>query len=147
MIVTMRDWANLYPVCLFAIFMIAFCLSKKTGKRQFLLQTLGALFIVIILAHLNRWFHIWPSHKLFPSAHMSFCLGVSVSLGMLRPWTLAITLPLLVPFGALILSQHYHSLFDLLGAIPLVLVVYGLVHWNWIRRAPSPPLDSGEDKP
>ena len=60
---------------------------------------------------------------------------------MLRPWTLAISLPLLVPFGIGLVWAHFHVALDVLGAIPLVLIVYGIIHTFWklpsdIQRSP-----------
>jgi hypothetical protein len=70
-----------------------------------------------------------------------------LSLGMLRPWTLAITLPLLVPLGAALVSYHFHSIWDVLGSIPLVLGVYLVVHKLWQLPTASPPLDRAPISP
>ena len=136
-----------YPHIMAVVFLAVFFSMKVPARWRFFLRALVALVIAIILAHLDRWFHLWPSHPLFPSGHMTFCLGVSLSLGMLLPWTLAITLPLLVPFGMGLIGEHYHSLGDVLGAIPLVLVVYGIVHGLWRISPVSPPLDMAADSP
>jgi hypothetical protein len=36
---------------------------------------------------------------------------------------------------------HFHNVGDVLGAVPLVLVVYGTVHRFWPMSPASPPLD------
>jgi len=125
-----------YPYVIAVVFLIVFFITKIPSKKLFFLRALTALVIAIGFAHLNRSFHLYPPHLLFPSGHMTFCLGISISLAMLRPWTLAITLPLLIPFGLGLVDMHFHTPFDVLGAIPLVAVVYGSIHWFW--RMPPP---------
>jgi hypothetical protein len=131
-----------YPHFMAVVFLLVFFATPVPHKSQFFWRALLALVIATFLAHVNRIFLIVPEYRLFPSGHMTFCLGVALSLGMLRPWTLAITLPLLVPFGAVLVAYGFHSIWDVLGAIPLVLVVYGAVHKLW-PLPPAPPLDRG----
>jgi len=142
-----RFFLDYYPYLMAVVFLTVFFGVRMPAKGFFFLRALTALVIAIVLAHLNRWFLFDPRHVFFPSGHMTFCLGISISLGMLRPWTLAITLPLLIPFGRGLVTMHYHSTFDVLGAIPLVLVVYGIIHWLWRLPLASPPLDMGSDSP
>jgi hypothetical protein len=130
-----------YPLTMALAFLACFFSTHLPAKGRFLLRALVALVLAIVLAHLNRVFDFWPAHRLFASGHMTFCLGVTLSLGMLRPWTLAITLPLLVPFGVALVALHFHNVWDVLGAIPLVLGVYGIVHGFWNVPPASPPLD------
>ena len=120
-----------YPYAIALVFLLFLFWVRMPNKFQFFLRALTALVIAVVLAHLNRWTHFYPAHLFFPSGHITFCLGVSISLAMIRPWTLAITLPLAVFMGKGLLSVQAHSLGDVLGAIPLVLVVYGIVHWLW----------------
>ncbi len=131
-----------YPHVMALVFLACLLSTNVPAKGRFLLRALVALLIAIVLAHVNRVFDLWPAHRLFASGHMTFCFGVALSLGMLRPWTLAITLPLLVPFGVALVAFHFHNVWDVLGAIPLVLGVYGIVHGLWIVSPASPPLDS-----
>jgi len=133
---------DVYPFALMLVFLACLFAARLPGKGRFVLRAMGALLVAVFLAHLNRWFLFWPEHRLFPSGHMTFCLGISLSIAQLWPWTLAITLPILVPFGMALVSLHYHTPGDVLGAIPLVLVVYGLARWFWPMPPPSPPLDS-----
>jgi len=120
-----------YPYIIAVVFLVVLFWVQKPHKLTFFLRALTALIIAILLAHLNRWTHLYPAHLYFPSGHITFCFGVSLSLGMLRRWTLVITLPLLVVMGRGLIMVQAHSLADVLGAIPLVLVVYGIVHWLW----------------
>lgn len=126
-----------YPYIIAIVFCVMLGASKGPAKIQFFLRALVAVGIAVALAHVNRWFRLDPEHLLFPSGHMTFCLGVSISLGMLAPWTLAISLPLLIPMGFGLVEQHYHTTGDVLGAFPLVAIVYGTIHWFW--RVPSAP--------
>ena len=130
-----------YPHVMALVFLACFFSTHVPAKGRFFLRALVALVLAIVLAHANRWFDLWPAHRLFASGHMTFCLGVSLSLGTLRPWTLAITLPLLVPFGVALVALHFHSVWDVLGAVLLVLGVYGIIHRFWSLSPASPPLD------
>jgi membrane-associated phospholipid phosphatase len=130
-----------YPFFMAAVFVGAVILAKVPGKGRLFSRAAVALTIALLLAHANRVFYFWPAHPWFVSGHMTTCFGLALSLGSLRPWTLAITLPLLVPFGIGLVACHFHTPMDVLGAFPLVLVVYGLVHWSW-PSPPTPPLDS-----
>lgn len=130
-----------YPFALALVFVASFFLVEIPAKGAFFLRALVALVIATFLAHVNRIFHIYPAHLYFPSGHTTFCLGVSVSLGMLRPWTLAVTLPLVVLLGVSMVALQLHTVWDILGAIPLVLVVYGIVQKSWRVSPASPPLD------
>ncbi len=133
-------FTDTYPPAILLVFLAYVLLSKIPRKGAFLARALVALVIAVFLAHVNRIFGLWPAHLLFPSGHTTFCLGVAFSLALLRPWTLLITLPLIVLLGFSMVTLHYHSTFDILGAVPLALVVYGTIHWLWPLAA-SPPLD------
>jgi len=132
-----------YPLVM-ALAFLACIFSTETdipAKRRIIFRALVALVIALLLAHLNRLFDFWPVHRYFASGHMTFAFGMALSLGMLRPWTLAITLPLLIPFGAALVTLHFHTLADVLGAILIVLCVYGIVDRVWRMSPVSPPLD------
>jgi len=120
-----------YPFAIALVFLGSLYAMDVPRKGAFFARAMLALVIAVILAHVNRIFHLWPAHLLFPSGHTTFCFGLALSLGMLRPWTLVITLPLVAVLGVSMVSLHYHTTFDILGAIPLVLIVYGIVHGLW----------------
>jgi hypothetical protein len=105
-----------YPHFMAVVFLIFFLSIDYRNKGSFIWRALLALTVATFLAHVNRIFHIWPAYLLFPSGHMTFCLGVSISLGMLRRWTLAFSLPLLIPFGAVLVIGHFRGLLDLAAA-------------------------------
>jgi hypothetical protein len=130
-----------YPLVMALVFLAGLFSTNVPAKGRFFFRALVALVIAIVLAHTNRWLDLWPAHRYFASGHMTFSLGAALSLGMLRPWTLAITLPLLVPFGMALVALHFHNVWDVLGAIPLVLGVYGIVHRFWSVSPASAPLD------
>jgi len=135
------------PHVMAAIFLGFLLATDIPGKGRFFLRALLALVIATFLAHVNRIFHLDPAHLYFPSGHMTFCLGVALSLGMLRPWTLAITLPFLVLFGAALIVYHCHAVVDVLAAVPLVFCVYGIVHIFWPLPPTMPPLDRATVSP
>lgn len=129
------------PHVMAVIFLVFLFATDVPAKGRFFLRALVALLIVTFLAHVNRIFHLYPAYLYFPSGHMTFCLGVSLSLAMLRPWTIALTLPFLVLFGVALVTYRCHTVGDVLGAIPLVLGVYFIVHRFWKMPAALPPLD------
>jgi len=131
---------NLYPLFLTMVCLI-FIKSMDFIEKRFVLRSVVALAIAVALAHVNRWLALWPEYLYFPSGHMTFCLGVSLLLGQLRRWTLAVTLPLLVPFGVALVDLRFHSELDVMGAFPLVVVVFGLVHYFWRLPPVVAPLD------
>jgi hypothetical protein len=124
-----------YPFAIALVFMGTLFAMKVPDKGAFWGRAMVSLVIATFLAHVNRIFHLWPAHLLFPSGHTTFCLGLSLSLAMLRPKTLYITLPLLAVLAVSMVYKRYHTPLDIAGAIPLVLAVYGLIHWLW--RLPS----------
>ena len=111
-------------------------------KRRFVFRTIVAIGIAVLLAHANRLLGLVPAYLDFPSGHMTLCLCLAASLLLLRPWTLVITLPLLAAMGVALVHYHFHSTVDVLGAVPLVLMIYALAFHNW-TAAGFRPLDSG----
>jgi hypothetical protein len=135
------------PHIMAVIFLAFLFATKLPAKAQFFLRALVSLVIATFLAHVNRIFDLYPAHLYFPSGHMTFCLGVSLSLGILRPWTLAITLPFLIFFGVELVVYNCHTVWDVLGAVPLVLGVYGIVHAVWRMPPATRPLDRAAISP
>ena len=130
-----------YPITITLVFLGTLFALKVPDKGAFWGRAMLSLVLATFLAHVNRIFHLWPAHLLFPSGHTTLCFGLSLSLAMLRPWTLYITLPLIVVLGISMVYKHYHTTFDILGAIPLVLEVYGAIHLAWRLPSDSPLLD------
>jgi membrane-associated phospholipid phosphatase len=137
-----------YPQLLAVAFLVTYLRADMPAKNLFLLRALTALVIATFLAHVNRIFGLWPEHLLFPSGHTTFCAGLSWSLAMLRPWTVLLTVPLLIALAVSLVILHDHTTLDIFGAIPLVLIVYGFIHACWrLPRASMPPLDSAAVSP
>jgi membrane-associated phospholipid phosphatase len=138
-------WATYYYPHALALAYLAFLFLFGTSipdKGAAFLRAAIALAIASFLAHVNLLLDFWPTHRHFPSGHMTFSLGLSYSLGLIRPWTLAMTIPLVVLLGVLLVVLGFHSTFDVLGAIPLVLAVYAVVYGYGRRKSGIPPLDS-----
>jgi hypothetical protein len=136
-----------YPLAIALVFLGCLFTIRMPAKGSFFARSMLALIIAVFLAHVNRIFYLWPAHLLFPSGHTTFCFGLALSLGMLRPWTLVITLPLVVVLAVSMVTLRYHTTFDILGAIPLVLGVYGVIHWLWPVSMESPRLDRARVSP
>jgi membrane-associated phospholipid phosphatase len=125
-----------YPHFLMLAFLAVLSRSPLRSKGSFFLHAMVPLVLATVLVHLNRWFEIWPAHRYFASGHMTFCLGITFSMARLRPWSLAITLPLLALEGIGLVAFHFHTLSDVLGAILIVPAVYWLVERSWpLERA------------
>jgi hypothetical protein len=130
-----------FPAVMVAAFFICVAAWSIPGKRRFVVHAIIAAAIAVLISHLNRIFGWYPSHLYFPSGHMTLSLSVATSLALVRPWTLVLTLPILVLFGVELVAHRFHTTSDVLGAIPVVLVVYALVFAAG-RWPGSRPLDS-----
>ncbi len=128
------------PHVMAAIVLVALVFTPVPSKPRFFVREVLALAVACFIAHINREFELWPAYRYFASGHMSFCLGASLSLGLLRPFTLLITLPLLIPYGSALVLLGFHRAIDVMGAIPIVLLVYALVRRWW--RIPFTPIPS-----
>ncbi len=120
-----------YPHVMALAYLCFLFASDSPVKWRFFLRNLVPLFIAVLLAHADRLFHLWPAHLYFASGHMTFALSMALSLGLLRPSTLWVTLPLLIPYVAALVILHFHDLGDVIGAIVIVLGVYGSLERGW----------------
>jgi len=136
------------PHAMAVVFILFLALINEPFKVHQFLRASLALSLATVLAHLDRWFDLWPGHPYFASGHMTFVTGVAASLGVLRLWTIFITLPLLVPYGIFLVDLGFHCALDVVGAIPIVLLVYILVYQYWAIRPPiAAPLDMAPESP
>ena len=127
-----------YPLVIALVFVIAVIATPVPSKGLFVARAATALVIAVLLAHLNRMTGFWQAHLIFPSGHTTFCAGLTWSLAMLRPWTLFFTIPLLIAMGVELVLLGFHCVFDIWGAFPLVIVIYGMIHACW--RLPGDPM-------
>jgi membrane-associated phospholipid phosphatase len=125
------DLTFYFPMVMALGFLAGLYTTPIPAKGCFLLRIVVAMLIALLLAHMNRMFELWPAHRYFASGHMTFALGMAIALGMLRPWTLAVTLPLLIPFGEALVALHFHSVEDVVGAVLLVPCIYLCVDRAW----------------
>ena len=130
-----------FPAVMVAVFFVCATAWSFPEKRRFLVRAITAATIAVLIAHLDRIFDLYPPHLYFPSGHMTLSLSVAISLGLLRPWSLAVTLPFLVLFGIELVRHRFHTPVDVLGAVPVVLLVYAVV-FRSIRWPALRPLDS-----
>jgi membrane-associated phospholipid phosphatase len=138
------DLTYYYPHLTALTFLAGICTTKIRDKKRFLVRVIGALLVALFLAHVNRLFHIWPRHLYFASGHMTFSLSMALALGLLRPWTLWVTLPLLVPFGFDLVILRFHKPEDVIGAVLLVVAIFGLANRYWGLERLAAPLDSAK---
>jgi len=85
--------------------------------------TLAALVISYIIAHVDRWFYLWPYHPDFPSGHETFasCIGTALVIEDRR--YLWLVLPLLALLGYGLVRAGWHVPSDVAGGFLLGTVV------------------------
>ncbi|HEY9084752.1 MAG TPA: phosphatase PAP2 family protein [Candidatus Tyrphobacter sp.] len=88
--------------------------------------TLWAVVISFTLAHVNRWFDLWPAHPYFPSGHetLAACLATAAALEDRRLALLAF--PLLALLGYALVRSGWHDRMEvvagfLLGALVMAI--------------------------
>ena len=133
-----HHFVGYYPFAIALIFIGTLYRLDLPYKGAFTGRALLALVIATFLAHVNRIWSIVPEHLLFPSGHTTFCSGIAFSLAMLRPLTLYYTVPCTILMACLLVGLGYHEVIDIIGAIPLVIAIYGPIHYFW--RLPSDSL-------
>lgn len=106
---------------LLGIALILFCLTAKPPQtaRIYLLKSGLALLLIYVVAHLNKWLHLWPSHRNFPSGHTVFAVSVAVALALWNRKTLVVTAPLLLFYGWLMVALRFHDWLDIFGGVAL----------------------------
>ena len=108
---------------------------------QFWLRSVVALLVVYVLAHINRWLHLWPAHLLFPSGHLAFATCVLTSLALTdRRWLVLI--PFLVVYSWMVVALGFHGWLDIGGAWLMSPPVTLLCHKALQRRQGAPVADS-----
>jgi hypothetical protein len=91
----------------------------------------GCILAVYVAAHVNRWLHLWPGHKYFPSGHLSYALCVVTLGAALERRSLLFTAPLAALYALLIVQLGYHDWLDIGGALLLAPALTLLI----LRRA------------
>lgn len=128
--------ANLVNPCFALALLAAIWLPRRDGSGPppgvFTIRAVVAVLLVFVVAHVNRWLHLWPAHPMFPSGHMAFAASIATSWFVLARRSLLWTVPLQIAYGALIVYLGYHVWSDIIGAWivapPLTWVCYRGVH-------------------
>lgn len=105
-----------------------------TGK--FLAASAVALLVTYLLAHINRWFLLWPANPVFPSGHATFLACAATSIFLVEWRTIFITLPLALGYAVLLVLMKWHSALDVIGALVFAPPVALLCHSLLERRCP-----------
>ena len=87
--------------------------------RDFWWRVVASLVVVYIVGHSNRWFHLWPAHRLFPSGHMGFATCAAIALAAWNRKTWRVTIPLLIFYAWLMVALRFHDWLDIAGALVL----------------------------
>lgn len=80
---------------------------------------IGAIVLVFVIAHLNRWLNLWPDYKYFPSGHIAYACCVATLGATLQRRSIALTTPLILLYSLLIVRLGYHAWLDIAGALVL----------------------------
>ena len=107
------------PLLTLLLLSVIFFVARRDSSFQpwpFLGRVLLALLVTYVIAHVNRWFDLWPAHPKFPSGHVTYaaCVLTSMSLLNLR-WLLLV--PLLFVYSALIVALGFHLWMDIFAAM------------------------------
>lgn len=104
---------------------------ERRAAWNFLLRALVATLLVQQFSKLvQKW---GPLGHNFPSTHFAFALCLATFLALLNRKLIAVSLVIVISYGALILWQHYHTPLEMLGALYAVPVAY--LFWRFKRRA------------
>lgn len=99
--------------------------ARAPGTRAHATATVLAVVVSYLLAHVNRWFGLWPAHPNFPSGHETFASCVSVMLVQLDSRFLWLVVPILAVLGYLLVVSGWHSRSEVLGGFVLGVAVAG----------------------
>ena len=122
--------ADLLGLVLLLVYILQVALSvhPKKMKIENFTRTGWALLVTFILAHINRWAHLWPGHYFCPSGHMTFFLTVATACFLVDRRSAFFTIPLALLYGELIVFLNFHIWLDLAGALFLAVPVTLLCH-------------------
>jgi len=128
--------SSVNPVLLaaFVIFVMA-RIRDRTEVVTILSRTGIALVVTYLLAHINRWMHLWKYHGSFPSGHMTFYISVATSFFLLSRRSALVTVPIAFLYGWLIVFLNFHTWLDLWGAIFLSVPLTLLCHRTFRYRS------------
>ena len=146
---TLCAWVD--PFFLVLLIVVAWAKHpKRIAALRFLGVSLAGLLIACLLAHTNRLLHLWKSHLVFPSGHMSFYVSVATSLVLADRRWIFVTVPGAIGFGFLLVLLGYHSWLDVVGAWFMASLVTWLCHRALKRRessVSSAPTDLSSNAP
>jgi len=95
----------------------------------FFLKSVAALVGSFVLAHLNRWLPLLPDGLFCPSGHMTFYTSLSISLWLLNPGSILLTIPLGCFYAWLVVHLGFHPWPDVFQAL-----VLGFACTLWIHK-------------
>jgi hypothetical protein len=87
--------------------------------------TLWAIALSYVLAHVNRWFALWPAYPNFPSGHMTFASCVWTELVALDRRYAFAAVPALAVLGYELFHAGWQGRVDIAGGVvlgPLVML-------------------------
>ena len=115
----------------------AACVVAKLPTRNsavaFFARSGAALLVTYLIAHLNRWMHLWKNHGSFPSGHMTFYLAVATSFFLLDRRSALYTVPLAFFYGWLVVFLDFHTWTDVWGSLLFAIPLTLFCHWKKLR--------------
>ncbi len=104
----------------------------------------GAILLVFVVAHLNRWGHLWHGHKYFPSGHAAYASCLATLGATLERRSLFFTVPLILVYSALMVRLGFHNWLDIVGALAFapLLTLLVLRRFSPSNGAQSPAIET-----
>ena len=132
---------SINPILGIALLFLAWKTASRNGwtTRDFLLRSLGAVVVLWVLTHLDRWIKVLRVEG-FPSGHMATAVCLATCLVILERRLLAPLVILLAFYGAIIAGtpDYKHSWLEVLTAVLIALPITLL----WHRRRETRPVEA-----
>ena len=109
-------------------FVVLLARARSTPLKGYVVATIAAVALTYALAHVNRWFDLWPPHKYFPSGHETLAASLGTSLAWRDRRWLWLAIPLAAVLAIALVRAGWHTWLDIGGAVAFSPVVtFGLL--------------------
>jgi membrane-associated phospholipid phosphatase len=105
------------PLTVLLLLAAPFLTRRRTGVFEFWIRSILGIGLAVILAESGKKYEVWHGHPSFPSGHETFCLAAVTCLASRDLRWLAAGLPLALLMAWALVTAHYHTPIDILGAL------------------------------
>ena len=106
------------PLMICLLLAAPFITPRRTSAAEFWIRSLLGIGLAVALAESGKKYEVWHGHPSFPSGHETFCLAALTCLTARDPRWLGAGLPLAALLAWALVTAHYHTPLDILGALP-----------------------------